>query len=217
MPAMPSSDDLDEMSRRRELQARALELVKAAGVPSRYAAATIAAGAAGMAFSEVPDDARSSYIQAIQRVRQLLAGCGVLALLGPRGVGKTWIACGAVLDLCRQGQPGRYLHVFDYFSGLKETYGDRARTSEARFETDHLRPRLLVLDEMHERSDSPWEDRMLTRLIVKRHDARLSTLLLSNDNLETFSGRVGDSILSRMSEDAGGALICDWRGLRGRS
>jgi DNA replication protein DnaC len=98
--------------------------------------------------------AREAYLGAAGAAARLLAQPGIFGMIGPRGVGKTWIACALVNEFCRQGRLARYLHVMDYFIGLKETYGDGARTTEGRFEHDHVRLELLVLDEMHERADN---------------------------------------------------------------
>jgi hypothetical protein len=55
---------------------------------------------------------------------------------------------------------------------------------------------------------------MLRRLIVKRHDLELATLLLSNEDAETFKRRVGDTVVNSMKEDAGGIVVCQWPCLR---
>jgi len=191
------------------------ELIQRAGVPERYRTASLEPEF----VRPLPNDVCLSYARVVEKAIALRDRPGILALLGPRGVGKTWIACGLVLDFCRATPPrsARYLHAMDYFIGLKGTYAERSGTTEGRYETNHLRPALLVIDELHERGDTAWEDRMLTRLIVKRHEMRLATLLLSNDDLQQFSKRIGDSVMSRMKDDAGGAAICDWRSLRGSS
>jgi DNA replication protein DnaC len=185
--------------------------IQAACIPIRYKDATL------VNLDGIPKDAEKAYRTTVKAVSRLHDHPGILALLGQRGVGKTWIACGLALDFCRVVRSARYLHVMDYFIGLKETYGEKARKTESGYESDHLRPELLILDEMHERADTAWEDRMLTRLIVKRHELELVTILLSNDTAEQFKSRVGDSVMSRMKDDAGGIVVCEWKSLRGRA
>src|SRR5206468_2068917 len=105
--------------------------------------------------------------------------------------------------------------TMDYFLELKATYDDAAKTTQERVEQNWLRPELLVLDEAHERGDTPWEDRMLTRLVNLRYEAMVSTILISNHDEETFAKRVGTSIADRIA-DGGGLILCGWASLRGR-
>jgi DNA replication protein DnaC len=204
----------DEAARRQKVESQRLhqanvrKLLDGCGVPKRYEGASL------VGEMNVAADASANYRRAVARVARLETESGTLAIIGPRELGKTWIGCGMILDLCRRGVSARYLHLTDYLQGLKDTYGDKSRTTESRYESDHLRPHLLVIDELHERGDTAWEDRKLTRLITKRHEAELSTLLLSNDDEETFKHRVGDSVVSRCFEDAGGIFICVWKNQR---
>ena len=139
----------------------------------------------------------------------------MIAVLGDRGCGKTWLACGLVLDFCRAGRSAVYLDTMDYFVELKQTYSDRSRQDESQIETKYLRPELLVLDEIQERGETTWEDRMLVRLINKRYANELSTVLVGNLSKEDFPKHVGSSIKDRLL-DGGGVIVCNWPSLRGR-
>lgn len=196
-----------EEQRRKDVADRLLE---AAAPPKRYAAASLAQ------LARVPADVHAAYADAAARVARLTERPAILGLVGDRGPGKTWIGWGLVLDFCRAARPAMHLKALDYFAELKRTYGASARRDESAVETDYLRPELLVIDELHERGDTPWEDRMLSRLVDKRYDAMLATLLISNQTVEAFKERVGPSIADRMKEDGGGIIVCDWPSVRGR-
>lgn len=195
--------DLKEQARRRTLEENS-------GVPARYRTA-------GNPFdmNAVPDDAVVKYDETVKALASLIGKPGMVALLGPRGTGKTWMACGLVTTFCRHGRYALYRDAMDYFLELKASYDDGAKVNQQAIEARYLRPELLVLDEVHERGDTAWEDRMLTRLINKRYAAELSTVLISNQDEKTFAERIGASIADRI-HDGGGVIVCDWESLRGR-
>lgn len=202
----------------REARERARKLWDACGVPALYRDADL------NDLSAVPvevdgEPVRVPYAAAVAALRPVLAAAPVrppmFALLGPRGPGKTWVGCAAVREFCRAGRSALYADAMDVFLAIKGTYDDGARLSQQQVEDRYLRPALLVLDELHERGDTAWEDRMLTRLINKRYAGRLATILISNQSEEDFAGRVGQSVVDRMA-DGGGIIVCDWPSLRGR-
>lgn len=143
-----------------------------------------------------------------------MPGGGIVALLGDRGPGKTWMACCMVKRFCAAGMMAQYREAMDYFVELRATYGDRGRGTEMDVEARYLRPHLLVLDAVEEKSDSPSQQQMLTRLINKRMMAERITLLVSNDNGESLPSRIGPSLNDRLN-DGGGLIECNWPSLRG--
>jgi DNA replication protein DnaC len=208
---MPVADeaaiaDYSAREARRQQRARVELAMNRANVPKRFLSASLDE------VSELPDDAVAPYRAAVDALRALLSQGVTLALVGRRGPGKTHMACALVNAFCRAGRSGVYLHAMDYFQELKKTYGDRSRRDESQVEIDYVRPELLVVDELHERGDTPWEDRMLTRLINKRYENELATVLIANLTPGEFEKRVGTSIVDRTS----GVVVCDWPSLRGR-
>lgn len=209
-PARPTDNEIREREASQEARRKKVEigrLIDASGVPPRYQRASL------FALDAVPADARAGYFDAAERLSVALSKPTLIALIGPRGPGKTWLGCAAVLDSCRQRKPAVYLDALDYLIRLKETYGTPARESDV--ERRYLTSWLLVLDEMHERGDTAWEDRMLTRLINKRYAAGLATVMISNDGEKEFEQRIGLSIADRIADD-GDVIRCNWQSLRGR-
>jgi len=141
-------------------------------------------------------------------------GCWMVALVGPRGDGKSEMAAALVRAFCLRGRWAVFSEAGDYFLEL-----DHAREMESRsallVEADYLKPDVLVLDAMEERATTEAKDRMLTRLIRKRHDALKRTLMVSNETPDQFKARVGETIADRI-HDGGGVIECDWPSLRGR-
>lgn len=197
----------------RKLRERAVKCWEAAGVPPRYADADLLAIDQGVGASH--GESGVTYGEAVYCLTATLTSPGTVALLGERGAGKTWMACGLVREFCRRGRGALYRDAMDYFLELKSTYDRDAKRSQEQVEAAYLKPSLLVLDELHERGDTVWEDRMLTRLINKRYAAKLATVLIANQSPKEFKDRVGHSIHDRMF-DGGGIVVCDWKSLRGR-
>jgi DNA replication protein DnaC len=197
---------------RRQDEARVSRLLAGSGVPARYLQPLQPS-----CLPELVDGkpVREPYLEKLGKVRRMVAERRLVALVGPRGTGKTAISCQAVMDLCRQKQLALYCTANDYFLAIKETFGSNSSRTQTAIEEAHLRPVLLAVDGLEERGDTPWEDRMLRRLIDKRYAAMQSTILISNDDYRTFLERVGDSISSRLL-DGGMVIKCEWPTLRGR-
>lgn len=142
----------------------------------------------------------------------------ILALVGPRGTGKTQMAT----ELARHFLPiwiskgfqkqTRYCRVMDFFMAIKESYGDKGGTERDAF-FQFIQPRLLVLDEVQVRNGTGWEDNALTYLLDRRYGEQRSTILISNLSVDSFVSSVGDSIISRL-EESGAVIVCDWESYR---
>jgi len=93
---------------------------------------------------------------------------------------------------------------------------DAFRTDERNDTIDFfIKPRLLVIDEAHERSNSDWEDRMLAMVVNERYQELRSTLVIANYSEEEVEKHLNPSILSR-AEESGGIVVFDWESFRSR-
>jgi len=191
----------------RQARYRVADLMESNGVPPRYA------GACLHELDDVPVEVRGDYGRACDDLKSLIVRGGIVALLGRRGAGKTWMACALVNAFCKLARQGVYAKAGDYFLRIDEAIA--ARASVLKVEATFLRPELLVLDAMEERADTPHKDRMLSRLIDKRYDAKRSTVLISNETAEKFKERVGETVADRIRDD-GQLIACEWKSLRGR-
>lgn len=143
-------------------------------------------------------------------------GTGFLvALLGPRGTGKTQLAAELIrkhVDSSNMPTP-LYTRSCDIFLTIRESFrrdGPSEREQVVRF----MRPSVLVIDEAHERSESDWENRLLNLIVDVRYGEERDTILISNERESSFRESIGPSIYSRLIE-TGGVIVCDWPSFRG--
>jgi DNA replication protein DnaC len=200
-------EQLAEESRRAGL---VQSLISAAGIPRRYEHATLKNEA--MLLRAVPLEHRQRYLVAAKALREDLERPALIALLGEAGPGKTWLACAAVLDACREGRRAEYVETADFFDAVKETYSGVGRESSVI--RSFVEPSLLVLDEIEVCAATTWEDQKLNRLINKRYADRKTTILVSNLDAGAFEKRVGLRIADRFKDD-GDVIRCNWGSIRG--
>jgi len=154
-----------------------------------------------------------------------LGGGSLFLLTGPRGTGKTQMATclGRLYSL--ELASSRYMRVADLYMVIKATFSkDEGEGSESKIINElsgRLRggagdlPRLLVLDEMHDRGGSEWEDRVLNQIVDARYGAKLDTILITNDRGSALKDKIGPSIISR-ADETGGIIECSWDSFRSR-
>lgn len=136
----------------------------------------------------------------------------IIGLIGQRGTGKTQLAVQIAKATAKQGNSVRYTTAMGFFIDIKETFDD-GKKSERNVIEEHSRPSFLIIDEVQERGQTPWEDRLLTHLIDKRYSSQRDTLIISNQNKDSFLASLGESVASRITE-TGGIMNCDWESYR---
>ncbi len=151
----------------------------------------------------------------------VIASGGLLILHGKRGTGKTRMAA----EIARTGRfpldqtkgqkiadsipdnrrTAVYRTAMDFFLDVRDTYKPSGKKIEGRsekFVIDALkRPGLLIIDELQERGDTPFEDRLLTHLIDARYGAMRSTILIANLSAAELGPALGPSIVDRAHEN----------------
>lgn len=135
----------------------------------------------------------------------------IIALCGHRGTGKTQLAASLARSVALSGKTVRYQTAMGFFLDIKESFD--GKKSEKEVIANYAAPRLLIFDEMQERGETAWEDRLITHLIDKRYGMEKDTLLITNQNTEEFQKSIGNSVASRISE-TGGFYLCDWPSYR---
>lgn len=157
-------------------------------------------------------DALGEWGDTYRRLVPIVAGGGLVVLLGKRGTGKTQMAVDLLADVCAAGNRVRYLKAMDLFREIRNCYR-KDGPSEVETVDKLCKFAALVIDEAHERSDSDWENRTLTNIIDRRYDAKRSTVLVSNMTKQAFGEAVGPSIVSRIHE-TGEVVVCEWASFR---
>lgn len=132
------------------------------------------------------------------KLKDRLGNNGMMALIGPRGTGKTRLAAEAMRDLAKH--TGFYVTAMDLFLRIRSTYSKKAAESEIEVVDSMVRSSLLIIDEIQERSESAWEDRLLTHIIDKRYGAMKPTIVIANLSKAELLQCLGESISSRLTE-----------------
>ena len=175
--------------------------------------AYIAAGCPKLHTAREIDLAKSpaEWVAAREGIVGRLGGGFTIALIGHRGPGKTQLAQQAVQAACQRGLTALYTRAMTFFLAIRATYGTDASEQSV---IDHFsKPGLLVIDELHERSETLFENRMLNHLVDIRHGDTRDTLLVGNLTADGFEESVGASISERLRE-TGGIIECTWNSFR---
>lgn len=165
------------------------------------------------AENELPFD--GPWSEAYEMATTAVMGGDTVALTGPRGTGKTALAVCVARAFCSDGKLAEYLTAWDLFARFKLTYGG-GFMSEVQLMGKLGEAPLLILDEIHERGETEWEDRTLVRLIDYRYGAMLPTILIANLDRNALAESLGTSICDRIAE-AGTVIECDWPSFRKRA
>jgi len=182
---------------REEKRAETEKILAAAGIPLRNQEAIVSVNPKWNKIEE--------------RLNSRMGSGFIVAIVGPRGTGKTQLGCGLCRSAAMVGRKCLYASAMGFFLDIKESFINK--TSEKEVIERYVRPAVLVLDETQERGQSGWEDRLLTHLIDRRYGAKKDTLLLSNQTETEFLLAIGESIASRLRE-TGGIAVADWESFR---
>lgn len=155
----------------------------------------------------------------------LLTGVGaIIALVGPRGVGKTTVAAQLILrramdETIRIPMHKRppYRKAISLIAKLKPVYSDfgSIHTESLRLYMEDfckVHP-FVVIDETGEVDDLKVQDRLITDVLDRRYSYRNDTILISNQTYENFIAQTNPSTLSRL-EEHGEVIVCDWPSFR---
>lgn len=113
-------------------------------------------------------------------------------ILGPTGVGKTWIACALAQQACRQGFTTRYLRVPRLFEELRLAHADGGFPKLMR---DFAKTDLLLLDDWGLMGLEAEARRDFLELVDDRHGQR-ATLITSQLPVEHWHDLIGDPTLA---------------------
>lgn len=128
---------------------------------------------------------------------------GFAVLIGPSGGGKTQLSVAAMarhfFKQWANTSPAFYVTANDLFLRLRSAMAGVGASEDTLFSV-YKRCDLLVLDELAEFSGTDYETRRLVDLIDFRYRNKLPMILAGNGSRETFSRRMGPSIISRCQE-----------------
>jgi DNA replication protein DnaC len=143
----------------------------------------------------------SAWIDCFSSILATVKSGGMIALIGNRGTGKTRISAEAIRDFSRN--KSTYMTAMGLFLRIRSTYGKKSSETETEVVTEISKSPLLVIDEIQERGNSLWEDRILTYIIDKRYSSMRPTIIIGNLTPESLISCLGDSVVSRINETGG--------------
>jgi DNA replication protein DnaC len=147
---------------------------------------------------------------------------GILILHGKRGTGKTQMAAELARmkqfphDHGTQSDPRRSAHyqtAMRFFLTVRATFKKGSDKTELEVIDRMTEPGLLVIDELQERGETAFEDRLLTHLIDARYGAKRPTILIANLTKEELAKSLGPSIVDRIHEN-GRRIDFTWNSYR---
>jgi DNA replication protein DnaC len=151
---------------------------------------------------ERPDD--EQWKRQFQRIKDRLQNHrATLAIIGNRGTGKTQLAAEIIKDIAPD--TATYMTAAELFMRIRATFDKRTTETEIDIARELSRTPLLVIDELQERGESAWENRLLTEIMDKRYANERPTILISNLTAGELTASLGDSIADRMRQ--GGGII----------
>jgi len=159
-----------------------------------------------------PDKAlslREAYLAAQQFAE---APQGWLTFLGVYGCGKTHLAAAIANRLLERGHAVLFVVVPDLLDYLRASFAPGSPGSyDERFDEVRSAP-ILILDDLGTQSSTPWALEKLFQIFNHRYNARLPTVITSNQKLEEIDLR----IRSRMVDPGLGRILAirahDFRG-----
>jgi DNA replication protein DnaC len=115
---------------------------------------------------------------------------GWLVLLGGYGCGKTHLAAAIANQVIERGRPVLFVVVPDLLDHLRATFSPNSLVSyDERFE-EVRNAALLILDDLGTQSSTPWAQEKLYQILNYRYNARLPTVITSNNSLEDIDLRI---------------------------
>ena len=126
-----------------------------------------------------------------------------LIILGPAGVGKTWIACALAHKACREGYRARYLRLPRLLESLPIAKGDG---TYAKLLLQLSRMDVLILDDWGLSPLNAEQRRDLLEIVEDRNETR-STIMTSQLPIDKWHDMIGDptiadAILDRLVHSA---------------
>ncbi len=109
-------------------------------------------------------------------------------LLGPPGVGKSYLAQAIGYEAIKQGMVVLYRSIFDV---VRDFLHDEVLGEDEKVLARYLKPDLLIIDDMGMKQLPRRSGEVLFEIVMRRYETR-STLMTSNRPLEDWGKLIGD-------------------------
>jgi DNA replication protein DnaC len=115
---------------------------------------------------------------------------GWLVMKGGYGCGKTHLASAIANTRIEQGQLALFINTPDLLDHLRAAYSPTSATTyDERFEQVRNAP-MLILDDLGTQSNTDWAQEKLYQICNYRYNARLPTVITTNEELEAIEIRI---------------------------
>jgi DNA replication protein DnaC len=120
---------------------------------------------------------------------------GWLVLLGGYGVGKTHLAAAIASHNLDLGKPAMFVVVPDLLDYLRASFSPNSEIGlDERLDAIRETP-LLILDDLGAHHSTPWAQEKLYQIINHRYNARLATVVTTNQRLEEIDPRISSRLV----------------------
>lgn len=135
--------------------------------------------------------------------------------LGRPGTGKTHLAAAIGLHVMRnQNRTVLFTTVQRAIRRIKDSWNRDNNETESQAISTLVAPDLLILDEVGVQFGSDFERNVLFDVLNERYEKRRPYILLSNLNMESLTGFLGERVLDRIREDSGKLIPFGWESHR---
>ncbi len=136
---------------------------------------------------------------------------GWLVIKGGYGCGKTHLAAAIANHVIAQGHLAIFVAVPDLLDHLRAAYSPTSEGSyDNRFEQIRNAP-LLILDDLGAQSNTDWAQEKLYQIFNYRYNARLPTVITTNEELEAIEIRIQSRIVDTSSSQIVAITAPDFR------
>jgi SpoVK/Ycf46/Vps4 family AAA+-type ATPase len=149
------------------------------------------------------------WLMAQESARERVRMNGIVVLYGKRGGGKTRMAA----ELAFMVGSSQYRTAMRFFLEVRSTFRKGSERSEMEVIDELAKADLLILDEIQERGETAFEDRLLTHVIDARYSAMKPTILIANLAKSDLAESLGKSIVDRAREN-GKSIEFNWPSYR---
>ncbi len=120
---------------------------------------------------------------------------GWLIFQGVNGCGKTHLAAAIVNYRYEAKKPALFIVVPEFLDHLRKTFSPESKVSYDQLFEAVKNASLLVLDDFGEQSTTPWAQEKLYQVINHRYNARLATVITTNNSLDELEPRVSSRLV----------------------
>lgn len=181
-------------------------LFRAAEIPVRYQHCLLSDFT--IEFARADRSLRYARIAAEKFVERYPSDDGGLIFTGPRGVGKTHLAVGILLELIRgKGVKGYFADYRDLLKNIQKSYDPAAARTEMEILKPVFEAKVLVIDEVGAMRPTEWVLDEIGYILNRRYNDRLVTIMTSNYGLEPDRKCVGEIVSQEILADRIGARM----------